>query len=331
MFPAGDIDWFKFNLAAGIIYDMSLYSTTDITMTLFNSSGSQLAVDNNPSTGYSKILWTCDSAGTYYIKVNEVNSAVIGNYSLVIYYSDVLPAYPDYYEPNDTIAAATDKGLESEFKGSVHNSADIDFFKFTAYTQNYIKFIFTANQSDLNFSLYSNNGGTLIMNQIIPAGTAKTIEWGYNGADMVCHVKLTGTSDFTPFNYTFEHLAFFSMYDTGEPNDTFNTATEISSLTVYDNTLHNPDDADFYKFYAQAGITYEIQAVYYIDYDMDFTLYDKDQSTVIYQENSYGAPEYATFACKSSGYYYLKFYVLNKNLVYTPSYALMFYAPETLN
>ncbi|MDH5753136.1 MAG: putative metal-binding motif-containing protein [Deltaproteobacteria bacterium] len=78
VFPVGDLDFFAFNLEAGVTYEISandLCPTCDSTMALYDSVGTDITMDagyNDDDYIYydSRLLYTPTVSGTYYVRVS---------------------------------------------------------------------------------------------------------------------------------------------------------------------------------------------------------------------------------------------------------------------
>lgn len=85
--PSDDVDFFRFSASANSQYTISITLGTlgDSVLYLYSTNGTTLITSNDDYTGYaSRIVWTCTSNGTYYIKVSGFDSDDTGTYTLVL-------------------------------------------------------------------------------------------------------------------------------------------------------------------------------------------------------------------------------------------------------
>ena len=83
----GDVDFFAFDAVKGGSYRIStmLGTMEDSTLTLYSSSGQQIAYDDDGGTGYaSAINFKASASGTYYVKVASVPHGGLGTYNFSI-------------------------------------------------------------------------------------------------------------------------------------------------------------------------------------------------------------------------------------------------------
>ncbi|OYU48978.1 MAG: hypothetical protein CFE31_06230 [Rhizobiales bacterium PAR1] len=99
---AGDQDWYAITVTAGQAVQISLSGTAyngasaspDTYLRLFNSSGTQIAYNDDASSGVynSSLRFTFSAAGTYYISAGSYGSTT-GGYSLSVASAPSLPVY----------------------------------------------------------------------------------------------------------------------------------------------------------------------------------------------------------------------------------------------
>lgn len=88
----GDSDWFRVTLVAGTAYAFAVTGARvgafaalgDSTLTIYNASGSQVAFNDDGSTGLNSFLsFTATYSGTYFLAVGGYNNAYSGGYELL--------------------------------------------------------------------------------------------------------------------------------------------------------------------------------------------------------------------------------------------------------
>jgi len=316
-YPLGDVDYVKFDALEGTIYDIYTSPNYDTELTLYNSGKMQIAYNNNDSTiseetVSSRIIWTCPSSGMYYVKANLYSNPQIVRYGLGITYQNVLPAYPDNYEPNDSTASATLMSQSCSFDASLHNSSDIDYYTYyiagDASASSAYEFGFTTVESGINFSFFASDNSTPILSANIAAGTSKTLYWPCfdQNENKTYYVKINSSTNFVPCNYQFAFKCNYGVVDYAEPNDTIDAATTLEVATpdynlTYEYTYYSPDDVDWLKFPAAAGKIYNIKYTQFVP--ALFVMYASDKQTVIANSISSSGIEWQ---CPASGYYYFK-------------------------
>jgi murein DD-endopeptidase MepM/ murein hydrolase activator NlpD/Ca2+-binding RTX toxin-like protein len=84
----GDVDWFRFEAAAGqrYVFETTLDSLPDSVLTLYDTDGATtLAKDDDGGDGYaSRIEWTALGDGTYFVQVAAYGTEQTGRYSLAV-------------------------------------------------------------------------------------------------------------------------------------------------------------------------------------------------------------------------------------------------------
>ena len=92
----GDIDFFKFEAAAGkqYILETTLDSLPDSYIYLYDTDGATLIVedDNGGQGNASKITWACTSSGYYYVEVSAYETFQTGAYTLRVTQAQQIPA-----------------------------------------------------------------------------------------------------------------------------------------------------------------------------------------------------------------------------------------------
>ncbi len=162
--PAGDVDYYSFEGAAGDIIDVELFSGMDADgllwardmdsfLTLIDPSGNavenddyQPGPDRLSNNVFSAVKgYTLQASGTVYIKVecgyknwNNVGNNPVGTYRMIVYSSAASPAFTER-EKNDTFPLAMQlpegKEVLAKFaQGGVPSANDIDVFKLPMVT-----------------------------------------------------------------------------------------------------------------------------------------------------------------------------------------------------
>ena len=81
--PAGDKDWVRVELAAGIIYDITLTDVESAQLQLLDAEGNHLVSGGSLPAG-AKLIFSPDVTGTYYIQTGSSNNDFSGDYDLTL-------------------------------------------------------------------------------------------------------------------------------------------------------------------------------------------------------------------------------------------------------
>ncbi len=206
-----DNDYYSVTLASAGTLTVTLTTLPgDYDLKLYNSAQTQLAVSQNGGTTSETITYTA-TAGTYYIRVYGYNGAnsTTNCYTLKAAFS--ASTCPGTYDnsTNGTFSGAVQIPLNTDVKGLINTTTDVDFSKFTITNGGTLTVNLTTLPADYDVRLYnssqtqvgiSQNGGTTseAINYTASAGTYYVKVYGYNGArsTTVCYTLriTTGTA-----------------------------------------------------------------------------------------------------------------------------------------
>jgi hypothetical protein len=201
-----DKDWFKFTLSAASNLNMVLSNLPgDYDLIFYNSAGTEISRSENGGTTSETITTTNTAAGTYYLQVFGYNGA---NSTTVCYALNIgststpPPTCPGTYDvsTNGTLAGAATVPFNTDIKGLISPSGDVDYYKFVITTGGTISITLTTLPGDYDLYLY-NSAGTLqqssenagtsseTINRTVTAGTYYVRVVGWNGANSstVCY------------------------------------------------------------------------------------------------------------------------------------------------
>jgi hypothetical protein len=195
-----DKDWFKFTLGSVSNLNIVLSNLAgDYDLILYNSAGTEIKRSENGGTTNETIANANTAAGTYYVQVfgyNGANSATVC-YSLNIGATAGTTSCAGSYDvtTNGTTGGAAQIPLNTDVKGLLSPSGDIDYYKFVINTGGTISLTLTTLPADYDVRLYnstgttqvaiSQNGGTTseTINYSAAAGTYYVRVYGYNNAN----------------------------------------------------------------------------------------------------------------------------------------------------
>ncbi|RYZ22852.1 MAG: T9SS type A sorting domain-containing protein [Chitinophagaceae bacterium] len=194
-----DQDWFKVTLSATSNFNISLTGLAgDYDLVLYNSAGTQLAISENGGTTSESIARASNAAGTYYVKVFGYNGASSATcYSLNIGASAVTaPTCPGTYDnsTNGSTSGAAQVPFNTDIKGTIGSSTDVDYYKFVITTGGSITITLGTLPGDYDLKLFnsagtqvgiSQNGGTTgeTISYTAAAGTYYAQVYGYQGVN----------------------------------------------------------------------------------------------------------------------------------------------------
>lgn len=154
----GDVDFFKFTPTVSGNYVIASSGSTDTYGYLYNSSGTQLAYndDSNGTLNFT-IAYNLTAYQTYYVQVKHFSSSGTGTYGLNV----TAPIATDDY--GNTMATATTILYNNSRSGNIDYAGDVDYFKFIpAVSKSYI--FKSTGSTDTYGYLYDSNGNQLNYN-----------------------------------------------------------------------------------------------------------------------------------------------------------------------
>jgi hypothetical protein len=199
-----DKDWFKFTIGATSNLSITLTNLAgDYDLILYNSAGTELARSENGSTTNETITRNNSAAGTYYLQVfgyNGANGTMC--YNLRAGATAVATSCQSSYDntTNGTISGAAQIPFNTDIKGLINTTTDVDYYKFVITTGGSIAVTLGTLPGDYDLKLFnsagtqvgiSQNGSTTseTINYTAAAGTYYAQVYGYNGANSttVCY------------------------------------------------------------------------------------------------------------------------------------------------
>jgi hypothetical protein len=209
---ATDKDWYSFTLSAVSNLNITLTNLpADYDIILYNSAGTEIKRSENGGTTSETITNSNTAAGTYYVQVfgyNGANSTTVC-YTLNIGASTAPPVTcPGTYDvsTNGTLSGAAQVPLNTDVKGLISPTGDVDYYRFVISTGGTISLTLTTLPFDYDLRLYNSagtqlgssaNGGTSseTINYTAAAGTYYARVIGYNGANSstVCYTLRVAT------------------------------------------------------------------------------------------------------------------------------------------
>ena len=161
---SSDVDFYSISVNTSGNYTISTSSSMDTVGTLYNSSGSELASNDDGGDGSNFSITRELPTGTYYIKVDGYSSTT-GSYTINI--SREASSGGGNDNVGNTIGTARSISLSSSGTGSytsaIDSSSDVDFYSISVNTSgNYT--ISTSSSMDTVGTLYNSSGSELASN-----------------------------------------------------------------------------------------------------------------------------------------------------------------------
>ena len=193
-----DNDYFKIVTTAtsNNTFTLAGPSGVDFDLTIYNSAGTSIGTGTS-STANETVSLTNQAAGTYYIRVfgyNGANSATC--YTLTATVSTVTGCASSYdVSTNGTASGAAVIPFNTDVKGLISPSGDVDYYKFTITTGGTATVTLTTLPADYDLQLLSSDGTTQLaisqngstssetISRTYTAGTYYLRVYGYSGAN----------------------------------------------------------------------------------------------------------------------------------------------------
>ena len=230
---AGDRDYFKFTITAEDEYSFATMGETgDTVLYLYDAEGAQLMYNDDGGEGhFSKITATL-AEGTYYLRVNGYyGNSTVGNYSLNCSVSDISAG--DFAESNDTFETAYELenilGGFPPIDGLNLTVGDVDFFTFTVVDGGVYVFSAMGEMGGTSLSLYDAMKNCLEGNYDGSVGNLTQLS-AFLAAGTY-YLKVSGDNPSYTVNYSLGCEYNMVIGDITEPNDTFETAFDLGSVT----------------------------------------------------------------------------------------------------
>ena len=253
---SGDQDWFRISLNAGTTYafrqDKTSGSNLDSYLRLMNSSGTEIASDDDSGgNGNSLLTYTPASSGTFYVAAGGHSSST-GAYSL-----SVTPMPTSRVDIANSTATTSSLVINSSSGSAIETSGDQDWFRIslaagTTYAFRQDK----ASGSNLDSYLrLMNSSGAEIASDDDSGGNGNSLFTYTPTSSGIFYVSAGGHSSSTG-------AYSLSVIPTPTPTnvvDIVNSTTTTSSLVINSSavsTIDRSGDQDWFRISLNAGTTY---------------------------------------------------------------------------
>ena len=276
----GDVDWFRFEATASVNYAIRIFTSTSTRLELFTVDGDSSVMEEVVHT-VKKLIWQCDSSGTYRFKVSAYSSVDLYSYQIMLteYTS---PIHGLVITWPDSGAVLTPGGSDSILWQSPESTGRVSIVLVTD-SMVHIKSIRSS---------VSNDGKHF---WDVPAGldTSRGYRIRISDAEFASVTSFSGV------------FSLALRPDEAEPDNMPDQATVLSSDTSLDDRTITAGDLDWFAFDAEAEKTYQITTTG--STDMRLVLYDRDSATVLKcnDDGTYGKNAQITWTCASDGRYFV--------------------------
>ncbi len=292
IFPAGDVDWFRFSAAAGATYQFAVTVDTlgDSALTLINGNGTTILAVGQASSasGGSTIVWTAPVDGDYFLEVRG-QGALQGSYQLA------LSAEDDHGNEASTATPTSDPSVNV---GILETPGDADWFSFAALAG--VQYRFEAASTaptDVALMVVDVDGTTVLQGG---GGDLALIDWTAT-ADATYYVVVVGELPESIGGYA---LTILGKDDHGDnaPN-----ATVVPLPATVSAAIEAPQDVDWYAFAAVQGAQYQFVAAPGTLSASRLQLYAQDGQTVLLEDDDGGTGLASSidWTAPSSGIYFI--------------------------
>lgn len=300
----GDFDLFRFRAEAGRWYqiDAARRSLGDSELELYDSDGQPLAYsDNYPGQDWAaRIVWRAPTAGDYYAKVSSPYRADSGTYI----FSAVAVDIQD--EHGDNAGDATDIAVGEVIESALEHHADSDWFRFHADMGAIYEISAPETTKDdynrVETWLYDFHGETLNSSfWSVALGEDGKIFWkATKSGDHYVKVASDFFARETSYSLT---VSLSDIVD--DHRDNSMAATPISVGASVGGSIDYEGDSDCFRFRAEGGRTYGIDAASETLWATQIILYGADGTPLTSERSPFpqDAPGIVWKASKSGDYY----------------------------
>ncbi|MDW8256528.1 MAG: DVUA0089 family protein [Acidobacteriota bacterium] len=333
--PANDVDFFAFEASAGqqVIIDVDAQSLTpkspaDTVVTLYDSSGRQLAENDDESsdTRDSLLRFTVPAAGRYIFRIRDFSQRGGPNFAYrvrVALTGGVPPGRFTEAEPNNSVAQANPITPNVTIRGVLDPQGDVDFFAFQASAGQRVRIDVAAKRltppsaADTIVALFDSSGRKLAENDDrAPGQLDSLLEFTFTAAGRyVFSIRDFGNKGGRDFTYEASVTLTGgapARVNESEPNNAFAQAQAITPDVLIVGRLDPAGDVDFFSFTANPGqrLTVDINARSLTppsEADTIVTLFDSNGQQLAENDDAEGALDsLLTFEIPRSGQYFVR-------------------------
>ncbi|MGH8584507.1 MAG: tyrosinase family protein [Gammaproteobacteria bacterium] len=181
---AGEIDWYRFTVAAAGLYVIETVGPTDVFMSLFgpNSQAALVTEDDDNGQDRNARIVSALSAGTYFVRIRHFGTTGTGTYGISVRAGDAQPTLPEIQVNGPSVP------------GTIAAANESDLYRFAA-TAAGLYTVETAGITDTFLTLFGPDSQTRLIAQDDDSGP------GFNSrivADLAVGVYIARVRHFSP-------------------------------------------------------------------------------------------------------------------------------------
>ena len=306
-----DADFYRFEVTARSTFLVTIaHQTSPSFMTLYNSQFAAITNSGGCCGAATHTMTQSLDPGTYYVRVlSDSVSNLSAPYTLTFTGTAFNVASPDQNEENDSFTSATQVAGTGPItlQGYLDTMNDADYYRFEVTTRS--TFLVTiAHQTSPSFMTLYNSQFAAITNSGGCCGAAThTMTQSLDPGTYYVRVLSDSVSNLSsPYILTFTGTAFnVPSPDLNEENDSFVTATSVTSNGVLQGYLDTMNDADYFSFEVTARSTFMVTIAHTTSPSF-MTLYDSQFAVVTSSGGCCGAATHTMTQSLDPGTYYVR-------------------------
>ncbi len=245
---AGDVDWSKFAVQAGVTYAIEMVNGGKYAWASFylHSYTGTLA-SGNPAT---PIVYTPPADGVLAVEVAHSAALPFGPGTQY----DLRVQGPDIYEPDNDQAHAHPLALGAIYTHTLLGAGDVDYARLDAVAGKTYAFEVLGQEYSWPPTLTLFDAGAVELERV----SSTRLAWRATATGPV-YLRVAGSSHGAGTGYSLRVRTITALPDAYEPDNNPAHARPVSLGTIYRHNFHAWGDADWSRFYARAGKSYAIQ------------------------------------------------------------------------
>ena len=253
----GDVDWFRVQVSRSGTLTVYTTSSIDTYGTLQNSSGSELATDDDGGSGQNFSIEHAVNAGTYYIQVRGYSSSATGSYTVYARFQSSSGGGGGGGggggSGGETRADAADLALGNSHRREIEIGGNVDWFRVQVRGSGTLT-VYTTGSTDTYGTLQNSSGSTLATDDHEGRGQNFSIEHAVSAGTY--YIQVRGGDPSTTGRYTV-HARFQSggggdcatlpAANNDAHGNTRSAATALALGVSRSGQIHSVDDVDYFS------------------------------------------------------------------------------------
>jgi len=292
---AGDRDWFRIALTAGVTYRFNLNGNTlaDPTLALRNAKGKQLAFNDDFNGRNSQITFTAITDGRYYL---DAGAYSIGTGSYTLLAANITPV-DDFTADASTTGSIAVGGSST---GIVNSEGDRDWFRIALTAGQTYRFNLNGNTlADPTLALRNASGTQLAFND----------DFNDRNSQITFAATTTGTYYLDAGAYGTGTGSYTLLAANASPADDFSADTTTTGRIAADRSragvVNFDGDRDWFRIALTAGQTYRFNLNGNTLSDPTLALRNAKGRQLAFNDDFNGRNSQITFTATTDGRYYL--------------------------